>query len=331
MNKVNEIYILETMDEDPVYEGFGFGDTDPPSLLGRENLEEDLTPGYEESETIRIWSPVYLASLWKAPKVYGRIATFNDNPGVSCFPAFSKRACDVLHKLLKNNGELLPLDSQDGQYYLFNITKVVDVLDIENSKCEFWCDPPTTAIDIESYSFYGDKLNDLSIFRIYDNPMEVFVTDEFVKTVQRNGLNGFSFKKVWPLPEGTDWRIYNKEHPLAINDSSIAKRKHTFVLILNLSDSKPSKAEIQRLEFIENELDLKLKITSPDEPYFGTYEGSDVVNNEFRCFVSCPDVDKLTKKLMPWIINIDWPQGMYAIKRYGDMHDKDAGELSLVV
>lgn len=32
------------------------------------------------------------------------------------------------------NGELLPLDSEEGQYFIFNVTRVVDPLKESNSK-----------------------------------------------------------------------------------------------------------------------------------------------------------------------------------------------------
>lgn len=326
MIKPKELFILEGIDDDPIYEGFEIDDIDKPSLIGRENLLEDLIPGYDASETVRKWTPVYLEDIWEPVTVTGRVAPFNDSPSVDGLPAFSQRACDILREYLEPNGELLPLDSNVGQYFFFNITTIVDVLDVNKSICHFWCDPPTTAVDIESYQFYEERLSDLSIFRIYDNPIEVFVTDQFVRKVFESGLNGFSFKKVWPLKEGVDWRMYNKKHSLDNNIIDIGVKKHTFVIVLNLLKEKPTDNEKNIIEKIEDELDYFLHMQTIDEPYYGTYEGNDIVNSEFRIFISSPDVDKLVIKLLPWLENIHWDEGMYALKRYGDMHNEDAKE-----
>jgi hypothetical protein len=91
---------------------------------------------------------------------------------------------------------------------VFNITRIVDALDVDRSVCSFWCDPPTTAVDIEHFAFHTDALAGLSIFRLAHHVVRTVVSDEFVRRVEEHALLGFQFKKLWPLPEGTNWHMY---------------------------------------------------------------------------------------------------------------------------
>ena len=304
-----------------MYEGFVL--VEAPSLLGREDLGEDIRPGFGASETVRLWQPVYLKDVWIPPKVEGRVSPVNDFPGISIgLPAFSERACNELRDLLEPSGELLPLDTEVGNYYFYNITKVVDALDLANSICDFWCDPPTTAVDIEYYSFKANLLDDVSIFRIYENPIATLVTNEFVSRVQKTGLSGFSFSKLWPLPQGVNWRLYNKEN----KDPEVDLKAQTVVMIFFLDKKDPSNKERSLLSKIEDELDKILLITSKDMPYYGSYEGHDIVGNEYRMFLSCPSADALVAKLISWLEVINKSIKCIVVKRYGSMRDQDAKE-----
>lgn len=323
----NEVFELSTVTDNPIFEGFAF-ETDPslsPSLLGRECLEDDICPGYGTSDTVRQWQAAKLALKWKAPRLTGRVVPFNDYPCIDvCNPAFSERACDALRELLKPNGELLPVRTESGSYFFYNVTTVVDVLDVKKSKCNFWCDPPTTAVSIDYFEFYSSKLKGLSIFRIIDWPTPVFVSRGFVDRVYEAGLNGFEFRKVWPLARNVNWRVHGHDKPAKKDARKLSQ--HTLVLICSLAGKKPSRVESMKIKRIEEELDSQLVLKYHNARYFGSYEGSDTVEKECRLFISCPDVDALIDKLKPWLAQLDWPNPVYLMKRYGDMHDKNAKE-----
>ncbi len=205
-NHPEELFKLEVITDNPLFEGFALESA--PSVLGRDSLDDDITPGFESSETVREWHPVYLAKLWTPPKVKGGVAPYQDFPGIDMvLPAFSRRACDVLKDFLEPNGELLPLDSKIGEYYFYNVTTVVDALDLAKSKCDFWCDPPTTAVEIDYFAFHEERLFGTSIFRIVELPIYTIVTKAFVNRVHDGGLHGFQFDKIWPFPEGVNWRL----------------------------------------------------------------------------------------------------------------------------
>jgi len=238
-------------------------------------------------------------------------------------PAFSQRACDVLRDMLEPNGELLPIRSPVGiPFYFYNITTVVDALDVKTSDC-FWYNEPILTGGIDYFSFRPERLGGLSIFRIYEHPVATLVTSEFVRRVRDAGLNGFNLRKIWPLPSDVNWR--NQQKPEMRSQTDGLKR-HTIVIQWPLSDKRPNAGERKRLKRLEDELDAQLIVSSLDAPFLGWYEGSDKVAGEFRMFLSCPDADRLEEHLRPWLTCLEWSESVRVVKRYGQMHDSDASE-----
>lgn len=120
-----------------------------------------------------------------------------DTPGFSThIPVLSSRAVAALSDLLEENGELLPIACDKEDYYLFNVTRVVDALD--ESNCELDRFPNGRIMDVVRYSFFPDKLEGVNVFKIPQAVlMDVFVTDLFVQRVKTAGLGGFKFREVW--------------------------------------------------------------------------------------------------------------------------------------
>jgi hypothetical protein len=318
MNIPKELYQLYRICDNPMFEGFAL--VDAPSLLGRESLSKDLIPRYQVPDEVREWSPARLARRWKPAKVVGRVSPFNDYPCVVTFPAFSRRACDVLRDFLEPNGELLPLDSKVGEYYVFNITTVLDALDTSRAVLEFG--------GVDYFAFHKEKLKGRSIFRILEEPMMTIVSDAFVRRVHEHGLNGFDFSKIWPLPRGTDWRMWNNKQKAAENRKTAELKQHTLVVILRFKGKKPKAAEKTLFGSLEDQVDAVLAVRTLHSPYFGSYEGHDIVDGEYRMFLSCPDVEALVRKVRPWLeaARKSWPGEVLGLKRYGKMRDKDARE-----
>lgn len=320
-----ELFRLNKVTDNPIFEGFALFYA--PSLLGRADVLEDMMPGFNEDKQGRFVQD-RLSAVWKPVKVDGRVAPFNDYPCVNMsYPVFSRRACEALRDFLQPNGELLPLETNVGEYFFCNITTVSDALDVPHSICHFISKTRRIAMGIEYFSFHRERLAGLSIFRIYEWPMEVIVTEKFVKRVQEHGLNGFCFTKIWPFEKGVQW---DDLPPVAcaevVNKAEL--KQNTLVIILPLKDKKPDKDEKRIIKRLGDELDAQLVITSLDSPYFGSYEGDDTVNQEFRMFLSCPDVDALVAKLDPWLRRLNWHSRITVMKRYGNLHDVDAQETS---
>jgi len=320
MQPASVVFKLNVVADDPRFEGFALEPS--PSVLGRESLDDDLTPGFADAESNPYWKQPSLADRWAPPRVVGRVAEFNDYPGIDLvLPALSERAVAALRPLLEPNGELLPLKSATTtQYFFYNILTISDALDRSRSICDFWCDPPTTATQIDFFEFDRDKLRGLSIFRIREKPCSVMVTGEFVERVKICGLKGFSFTKVWPLPAGTNWR----RQPSTEEGQRVAELKqHTLVLAIPLSGAV---GEMHTLETFEAAIDAKLKPVSLEDVYYGSYEGRERHDAEYRMFLSCPDVDLLFEFLRSTIESLNWPTGVTVWKRFGRMYEVDARE-----
>lgn len=114
----------------------------------------------------------------------------------SVIPVFSQKAVEALGDLLLTNGELLPLSYSEGEYYAFNITTIVDVLNIP--ECDVVYFPNSEKVmTIRKYQFLLDHLADLQIFKVVQLPIsQSFVTERFVEKVVKAGLTGFKFEKV---------------------------------------------------------------------------------------------------------------------------------------
>lgn len=199
-----ELFKISFSREERKYQGFALADS--PSLLGGENLIEDITPRGRRAELDK-WDPPRFSAIWRAPKVFGAVSPRHDCPGINLiYPAFSRRACEALSDFLNPNGELLPLDTDIGEYFFFHITKIVDALDQSRLVCDRLASDPKRIVDIDEYSFNQSMISGLHIFRTVDLPINVIVSGQFVSKVQELGLRGFRFTKMWPHPAGTKWR-----------------------------------------------------------------------------------------------------------------------------
>jgi hypothetical protein len=197
---INAVHALSTICDIPEYEGFGWGDR-TKSLTGTHDATGDFVPikvdGRPHARRLR--------EVWRPKIVVGNVPSWNDYPTVGfTVPAFSRRAVDALRDLLEPNGELLPLISDAGEYYAYNITVFADVLDVEHSEIVWGLDYKFIS-SITRHEFHADRLNGLSIFSLPQMVLSYYVTNEFVERIREHRLNGFDVPKVWPLPPGADW------------------------------------------------------------------------------------------------------------------------------
>jgi hypothetical protein len=122
-------------------------------------------------------------------------------------PLLSERAVDLLADVLHSNGQLFPVESTAGAYYLFNVTTVLDALDREKSQIEYWptlkrdADPPRVR-QVDRYVFRSDRLEGATIFKLPEHRVtKLYATDVFAERVSKANLQGFSFHLIWPLEE----------------------------------------------------------------------------------------------------------------------------------
>lgn len=144
-----------------------------------------------------------LAARWRPYAVSPITEEFPEQTEVGDFtslgtiPVFSERAVAVLGELLSRNGELLPLECSacDRRYYAYNVVTVIDALDRERTKAE-WFDSARIMI-VDRYAFQPGRLRTAEIFRIPQQSAPVFITDVFMKQLSHSGLDAFAPKLVW--------------------------------------------------------------------------------------------------------------------------------------
>jgi hypothetical protein len=157
-----------------------------------------------------LWQPIQVV-FDKEVRIFKEfpVGDFPCLQGYSIIPIFSERAIKALDGLLHGNGELLPLTCDEGTYYAFNVTQIVNALDEEcsefkplreiNSTIFRKADP--SKLGVTRFEFISEQVADLSIFRIPFKPNYsvnvVWVTDRFVQKAKEAGLKGFQFQLKW--------------------------------------------------------------------------------------------------------------------------------------
>ena len=146
------------------------------------------------------WVPLRL-ELWEGDKPRAEkkkpIADFIDT-GLLIKIA-SPRARTLLEPLIGNQAELLPFETPVGPYYGLHV-KYVDCLDIANIEAKYFDDG--RVMRVIKYAFYWDQLEKIHIFRLQELGLSrLFVSDEFKRIVELNGLTGLLFYPVQLVEE----------------------------------------------------------------------------------------------------------------------------------
>lgn len=152
--------------------------------------------GFDGTSKLPGWAPASVKLFRESDFFQGKLPS--EFPYLTAgVPVFTPVALAALEDLLKPHGELLPLQSQDGAFYAYNVTAVVDALDISQSDIKFMEDCSRIVI-VNRYAFRQDQLTGIPIFKVPQlRKGRVFVTDEFVQRVNDQGLTGFRFRHLW--------------------------------------------------------------------------------------------------------------------------------------
>lgn len=313
MKMTTSVYMLKPNLTDPRFEGFIIGDN-VESVLGNECPLQDLKVDNGGSLD---WQPKRLRAAWRPMAVNGPVQPFNDYPCIELNkPAFSHRAVNALGEFLADNGEVLPLAADIGEYYAFNALTKLEALNVSKSRMTRTRND-STAIAIDYFVFKPSKLKGASIFRIREKENQYFVTDQFKDRVEQACLNGMTFTKVWPLPEDGDWLKDRAE--LRRKQKKVTLVGEGLTVCLKLKKPKPSPAEKQMATLIGDELQSQRLSVSTAEPYLGSVERSEVVDGEWHIRCTCPSCDALAEHITDWLSNLDWKGEIAILKRYGNL------------
>jgi hypothetical protein len=81
-------------------------------------------------------------------------------------------------------------------YCVANIVTVVDALDMDKSKYDVYELDDEKIISVEKYALKGSKIEGKHIFRLKDDTIPIFVSEELKKIIEDNCLTGFDFLEV---------------------------------------------------------------------------------------------------------------------------------------
>jgi hypothetical protein len=124
---------------------------------------------------------------------------------------FNQRACDLVGPILKGDGEILPvkMKGQPGQYYLYNCTRVIDVLDPKRSIWEYY--KQTQSCYIEVPAFRKNRFGKAKLFKYPLRGMVgIYVVErtgdyrdgELKALVEHHGITGLRFDLLWSDKDG---------------------------------------------------------------------------------------------------------------------------------
>ena len=109
--------------------------------------------------------------------------------------ACSERARLVIEPLVYGQVEFLPLITPLGPYYEMNIQRI-ECLDLEGSTIKYFKEGGI--LRVVKYSLFWERLKGQHIFWIRElGTTPTFVSDEFKRVVEKNGLTGLEF---YPVP-----------------------------------------------------------------------------------------------------------------------------------
>lgn len=164
------------------YEALTTADEDTPAF------RFDGTPKGDSWRPVRVWPEHDPNRKRQRPP--------GDFPSLLRPPVFSRRAVDCIGDVLRANGELLPLDCESGEYYVYNVTNLTDALDEDRSQINRGEDGRVWSV--WNPHFRPEALEGELIFKLVQHPTgDVYVTDEFVELVRMHRLKGFKFREVW--------------------------------------------------------------------------------------------------------------------------------------
>jgi hypothetical protein len=174
-----------------IYEFFMAGNFEWINAINPEDYEQFVTlPG------------VSIANKWNPIKVR-RVAADKKKKNPSDFPwlgsytlIMREKSAELLSRILLKNGELLPLEDEEGvKLFVFNANRL-DALDEVNSEIQRVSSG--NIMELTRPVFYSDRILGHDLFRLPHRGSPIYVTSRFIDEVYQAGLVGLEFKKVWP-------------------------------------------------------------------------------------------------------------------------------------
>ena len=194
MPQVNKVYCTlgERTQEMRIWK-LGFDLDSYDNLRPKERWTLDKIKSFDGRGQYGSWYPVELERL-EPEKGLG----LSDAPGFySHIPVFSENAVTILKKYIDYNAEILLTRFNEGNYYIINVTNVLECINWSDSKYKMFPDNKRV-MRIEEYQFVEKKVKNQDFFKVKEETIKnAFVSDSFRETVICSGLTGFTFELVW--------------------------------------------------------------------------------------------------------------------------------------
>ncbi|WP_379135730.1 imm11 family protein [Paenibacillus sp. sgz500958] len=148
-----------------------------------------LFPRFKGISKIEGWWPIKLETLHRN--------THTDFPYfTSGKPLVSEKVKSILEPYIKDEVEFLPLDHDEINLFLMNVTNILDCVDWERSDAE-WFEKYFMRFKKLRFDFTKIPLNTY-IFKIKETAgSTVFVTEAFRKLIENHNLQGLDFSEVY--------------------------------------------------------------------------------------------------------------------------------------
>jgi hypothetical protein len=163
------------------------------------NFDDDYDKYFDN-----INEPIPIANIWEDVKVYtlneGLKSDFPHFWGHSFVPIFSEKALSVVHDLIVDQVEVLPLSHPEHKYYAIHVLNVIDAIDFDKSLPKRILRSGRKS-GFKKYSFKPEKIMGQQMFKVYHDDGRIhsqfFVSDEFKDRVTSSSLVGYEFIEVW--------------------------------------------------------------------------------------------------------------------------------------
>jgi hypothetical protein len=168
-------------------------DTDRCALYSYDAFQEMDFNEY----TIQTFTGKPLPASWRLPKhaiEYGWFALNDFVLGFAEAPFVSQRAKAALEPVLGKEAEFRAIGRiLNEDYYIMNVTNLVDCLDESNSKIVY-SDDDGRVLSVRQAVFLRRRMGDVSLFKVPQDMGRIYATDRLVEVVRKIKLTGVGFE-----------------------------------------------------------------------------------------------------------------------------------------
>jgi hypothetical protein len=165
---------------------------------GSDNREDSQSLIFDGRPRASVWRPAAIKFIDADDEIPSRPCDISGPLGEMVLNA---KARQVLEPYLAGYGELLPLKCNEGRYWAFNVTRLIDALDLHASDV-VWGETGNILM-INKHVFRPEALDGVLLFKIPQiRRGAIFFTDPFVQLIEGSGLTGLAFKRAWPQRPG---------------------------------------------------------------------------------------------------------------------------------